>query len=312
MAVYKRTYRRYDGQLTAQWSRFLVLTRYSLSTLFDSRPFTAFVVLSAIPLLLSAVIVYLSHSAAARALLQLNDAGRALVEIDPRFFRQVLMNQGLFAFLLTAWAGPGLIAPDLANQALPLYLSRPFSRTEYVLGKMGVLFLLLSAITWLPVLLLFALQSGLAEAGWFAENYWLMGSIFFAGVLWIVVVALVSLAISAWVRWRIVASVFLFGIFFVAAAFAEMINGILSTTRGHLLNIAHLIFGVIWPSLFRLGQEVAAANPHARHRHIPAAAAPLLPQPIPLWEAWVVVLVVCSLCLVLLNRRLRAREVVRG
>jgi ABC-2 type transport system permease protein len=310
MAVYKRTYRRYDGQLTAQWSRFLVLTRYSLSTLFDSRPFTAFVVLSAIPLLLSAVVIYLSHSAAARALLQMNDVGRTLVEIDPRFFRQILMNQGMFAFLITAWAGPGLVAPDLANQALPLYLSRPFSRAEYVLGKMGVLFLLLSSITWLPVLLLFGLQSGLADAGWFAENYWMMGSIFLSGILWIIVISLLSLAISAWVRWRIVASVLLFGIFFVAAAFAEMINGILSTTRGHLLNIAHLIFGVIWPSLFRLGQEVAAANPHARHA--PRGAAPFLPQPIPLWEAWVVVLVVCSLCLLLLNRRLRAREVVRG
>jgi len=312
MAVYKRTYRRYDGQLTAQWSRFLVLTRYALSTLFDSRPFTAFVVLSAIPLLLTGALIYLTHSPMARTLLQITGTG-PIINVDPSFFRQVLMNQGMLAFLMTAWAGPGLVAPDLANQALPLYLSRPFSRAEYVLGKMGVLFLLLSAITWLPVLLLFALQSGLAEAGWFAENYWMMGSIFLSGILWIIVISLLSLAISAWVRWRIVASVFLFGIFFVAAAFAEMINGILSTTRGHLLNIAHLIFGVIWPSLFRLGQEVAAANPHARHPHLPpGAVVPLPPPPIPLWQAWMVVLVVCSLCLLLLNRRLRAREVVRG
>jgi hypothetical protein len=114
MAVYKRTYRRYDGQLTAQWSRFLVLTRYSLSTLFDSRPFTAFVVLSAIPLLLSGVVIYLDHSPMARTLLQI--AGPFL-QIDPRFFRQILQNQGMLAFLITAWAGPGLVAPDLANQA---------------------------------------------------------------------------------------------------------------------------------------------------------------------------------------------------
>jgi ABC-2 type transport system permease protein len=226
MAVYKRTYHRYDGQLTAQWSRFLILTRYSLATLFDSRPFTAFVVVSAIPLVLTAAVIYVSHSSIARSLLQM--AG-PIIKVDPKFFRQVLLNQGWLAFLITAWAGPGLVAPDLANQALPLYLSRPFSRTEYVLGKMGVLLLLLSAITWLPVLLLFGLQAGLAEAGWFKENYWLMGSIFLAGVLWIAVISLLALAISAWVRWRIVASASLFGIFFVGTALAGMINTILNT-----------------------------------------------------------------------------------
>jgi ABC-2 type transport system permease protein len=309
MAVYKRTYRRYDGQLTAQWSRFLVLTRYSLSTLFDSRPFTAFVVLSAVPLLLYTVAIYLDHSAMARSLLQM---ANSIITIDPRFFCQMLINQGGLAFLITAWAGPGLVAPDLTNQALPLYLSRPFSRTEYVVGKMGVLFLLLSAIMWVPALLLFGLQAGLAESGWFTENYWMMGSIVLAGVLWIAVISLLSLAISAWVRWRIVATVSLFGVFFVGAAFANMINGILRTRQGHLLNVPHLIFSVIWPRLFRISIDPEAANAQARHAHLPPGVVLTPPHPIQLWEAWMVVFVVCALCLLLLNRRLRAREVVRG
>ena len=302
MAVYKRTYHRYDGQLTAQWSRFLILTRYSLATLFDSRPFTAFVVFSTIPLLLTAAVIYLSHSSIARSLLQMSGS---IIKVDPKFFRQVLLNQGWLAFLITAWAGPGLVAPDLANQALPLYFSRPFSRTEYVLGKMGVLFLLLSAITWLPVLLLFGLQAGLAEPGWFKENYWLMGSIFLAGALWIAVISLLALAISAWVRWRIVASASLFGIFFVGTALDGMINTILGTSWGHLLNLSEVIFGVIWPKLFRVAADVQGVVRHGRGRHFS------LP-PIPLWQAWTVVLLVCAICLLLLNRRLRAREVVRG
>ena len=302
MAVYRRTYQRYDGQLTAQWSRFLILTRYSLTTLFDSRPFTAFVVLCAIPLVLTAAVIYVSHSSIARSLLQM--AG-PIIKVDPKFFRQVLLNQGWLAFLITAWAGPGLVAPDLANQALPLYLSRPFSRTEYVLGKMGVLFLLLSAITWLPVLLLFGLQAGLAETGWFKENYWLMGSIFLAGVLWVAVISLLALAISAWVRWRIVATASLFGIFFVGTALAGMINKILNTSWGHLLNLSEVIFGVIWPKLFRVAADVQVVVHHGRGRYFS-------PPPIPLWQAWMVVLLVCAISLLLLNRRVRAREVVRG
>jgi ABC-2 type transport system permease protein len=308
MAVYKRTYRRYDGQLTAQWSRFLVLTRYSLSTLFDSRPFAVLVVLSAIPLLGYGILIYLSHSPMARNLLHL---GGPVISIDARFFLQVLMKQCSLAFLITAWAGPGLVAPDLANQALPLYLSRPFSRAEYVLGKMSVLFLLLSAITWLPTLLLFGVEGSLADAGWFKENYWLMGSISIAGILWIVVISLLALAISAWVRWRVVATVSLFGIFFVSSAFAEMINGILLTSQGHLLNLSRLIFGVIWPRLFRVAADATEVGPHRRH-HMPPGMVPLPPHPVALWQAVMVVLIVVFLCLLLLNRRLRAREVVRG
>ena len=55
--------------------------------------------------------------------------------------------QSTLAFFIAAFAGPGLISPDLTNGALPLYLSRPFSRAEYTLGKFSVLALLISAIT---------------------------------------------------------------------------------------------------------------------------------------------------------------------
>ena len=51
MAVYKRTYKSYRGPLTPAWSRFTVLSRYGLSTLFDSRPFTAYTVLCFLPFL---------------------------------------------------------------------------------------------------------------------------------------------------------------------------------------------------------------------------------------------------------------------
>ena len=38
MAVYRRIYRPYSGRFTNESFRFLVLTRYGLKTLFDSRP----------------------------------------------------------------------------------------------------------------------------------------------------------------------------------------------------------------------------------------------------------------------------------
>ena len=37
MAVYKRTYKGYEGGLTPAWSRFMILPRYSYSRLFQSK-----------------------------------------------------------------------------------------------------------------------------------------------------------------------------------------------------------------------------------------------------------------------------------
>ena len=47
------------------------------------------------------------------------------------------MFQAVFSVLLAALSGPGLIAPDLANNALPLYFSRPLTRVDYVAARMA-------------------------------------------------------------------------------------------------------------------------------------------------------------------------------
>ena len=65
------------------------------------------------------------------------------------------MSRAAWRSFLTAFVGPGLVSPDLANSALPLYFCRPFSRAEYVLGKCAVSVQLLSLITWVPGLILF-------------------------------------------------------------------------------------------------------------------------------------------------------------
>ena len=94
----------------------------------------------------------------------------------------MLVIQAWMGFVLTAWGAPGMITKDFANHAVQLYLSRPLSRTEYLLGKASVLVILLSAITWIPTLLLFLLEGGLQGNGWIWENLWLAGSITVGGL----------------------------------------------------------------------------------------------------------------------------------
>ena len=154
------------------------------------------------------------------------------------------------AVLLTAFVGPGLIAPDLANNALPLYFCRPFTRAEYVFGKMSLLLAMLSAITWVPGLLLFLIQSSLAGADWTREISWIATSIFAGLLIWDVVLCLIALALSAWIKWRIAAGGAILAVFFAGAGFGTAVNAIVRTEYGALLDLRHVI-SIMFAQMFR-------------------------------------------------------------
>ncbi|MEO7146009.1 MAG: hypothetical protein ABI165_21150, partial [Bryobacteraceae bacterium] len=132
MAVHRRTYRGYAGGLTPSWSRFLILYRQGSRGLYNSRFLTMFLMACFFPPLVMVLATYLSHNST--LLLLLGERKSGILTTDGNFFLWFLQIQGAFAYVLTAFLGPGLIAPDVSNGALPLYLGRPFSRTEYILG----------------------------------------------------------------------------------------------------------------------------------------------------------------------------------
>ena len=101
--------------------------------------------------------------------------------------------QGACAVFLAALAGPGLLAPDLANNALPLYFSRPLTRWSYALARLTVLVGMLSVVTWVPGLLLFGLQVGLAGGWWFLSNWTLGAGMVVGFLLWLLVLVLLLL-----------------------------------------------------------------------------------------------------------------------
>jgi ABC-2 type transport system permease protein len=306
MAVFENSYRQYEGGLTPEWARFLVLPRYALRDVFGSKFFTAAFCLCFIYPLVAAILIYLHHNTNAIALMQLDL--RELLPINASFFQNFVEVQGWLAFILTVLVGPVLVSRDLANNALPLYLCRPFSRAEYVLGKMAVLVVLLSLMTWAPGLLLFLLQAYLEGAGWFVSNLWMAGAIFVGSMVWIVLLSLLSLAISAWVRWRVVASGTMLGLFFITGALGNLIYGLFLTRLGHLMSPTDLI-KYIWRGLFgHFTREMGRFNiEDAWGRSLNDV---VLLEP-PLWASWLVVALICLACVWLLSRKVRAYEVIK-
>jgi len=133
-----------------------------------------------------------------------------------------------------------------------LYFSRPLSRTEYVFARLLVLVGLLSVVTWVPGLLLFFMQSGMAGWSWFAANWNLGAAVFFGFLLWVLLVGLVALASSAYVKWRIVAGALVLGVFFVLAGAAELTNAVLRVQWASAFNPARAM-QQIWRAM--LGAE---------------------------------------------------------
>jgi ABC-2 type transport system permease protein len=305
MAVYEQTYRRYAGKLTPEWSRFLIIPRHAYRGVFSSKLFTAFFVVCFVPLLVEAIMIYLHHNVNAIALMRINV--RELIPIDAFFFQTFVQIQGGFAFFVTLLVGPPLVSRDLRNNALPLYLCRPFSRSEYVLGKMSVLIILLSLITWVPQLLLFFFQSYLEGFQWFRENLWMASAIFLSGVLWILLLSLLSQAISALLKWRVVASGALLGIFFIPSVFGEIFNAIFMTHWGHIFSLGALmknVYSGLFGTFVREVGTVRVTDFNDNVREI------IVLEP-PLWCSWAALCVICIICLAVLARKVKAYEVVR-
>jgi ABC-2 type transport system permease protein len=285
MAVYRRSYKTYEGTLTAEWSRFLVLFRYSRKSVFRSKVQTGLFVICFFFPLACLIIIYLAHSASFLAKIGIP---AQILSIDSKFFFRYMSVQGALAFLLTAFVGPGLVSPDLANGALPLFFCRPFSRTEYVLGKSSVLAVLLSEVTWIPGVVLFVMQASLAGASWAWSNLWIAGSLILSSILWIAVLSLLAMALSAWVKWRIVAGALLLAVMFFGAGFGQAVNAVLRTDFGYFFNLPYLM-GTVWIALFQVDME----------------------QSVSITQAWVAILLYCTVCLWLLLRKVRAYEVIR-
>src|SRR5579884_643950 len=288
MAVYKRTYRAYEGPLTPERTRFLVLTRYAWNYLFRSRFMTGFFIVCFFPALIMALGLYLNHSDSLMRLLRL-PTGRALIQDVSSYLRVFMQIQWGFAMVLTAFAGPTLISPDLVNNALPLYFCRPFSRVEYVLGKFCVIAWLISLITWVPGLTLFGIEASQAGASWMWDHLWLANAIFTSSIIMVLVLSFIGLALSALVRWKPVAGALVLAVFFLGAGFGAAINAILRTTTGYYLDIGHMM-STIGATLFRIEGYEAGVS-------LTGAALQLAG--------------VYALCLLMLNRKIRAFEVVR-
>src|SRR5689334_7498150 len=98
MAVYEQSYKPYAGQMTPEWSRFLIIPRHAYRAVFNSKLFIAFFAICFLPLLVEAIMIYLRHNFGALAAMKINVL--ELFPVDGSFFETFVDIQAGFAFVM--------------------------------------------------------------------------------------------------------------------------------------------------------------------------------------------------------------------
>jgi ABC-2 type transport system permease protein len=187
--IHDQSYRRYTGEKRPVSSAWLVIARAGLMSFLTRRAFLALMLIAWIPFIVRASQLFLASNFSQAA---------TFLAATPQTFRDFLSQQSIFVFLITVYVGSGLIANDRRANALQLYLSKPVTRAEYILGKMTVLALFLLAVTWLPAVLLLLLQ--IAFSGSFAflkANSSLIASVTLYCLLTVIVITFGMTALSS-------------------------------------------------------------------------------------------------------------------
>jgi ABC-2 type transport system permease protein len=212
--IHDQSYRRYKGGKARPGAAWLVIARAGIMNMVRKRIFLGLMIIAWIPFVARAVMVYAST----------NFPQVAMLAPTAETFRDFLEQQNVFVFFVAIYVGAGLIANDRRANALQIYLSKPLTRSEYIAGKAAVLFFFLMLVTWVPAMLLLALQVLFAGNFLFLQkNLFLFPAITVASLLQVLLAAFTILALSSLSKSsRYVAILFAGIIFFTLAIFGVL------------------------------------------------------------------------------------------
>jgi ABC-2 type transport system permease protein len=209
-------------------------------------------------------------------------------------YRNFIWYQGYMVMIALALAGSVLVGNDFQFGSLPFYLSKPMGRWHYLGGKCLAVAIFVHLLTTVPAVLLFV-QYGLLDSwSYFIDSFRLLVGILAYGMMLSVCLSVMIVAAATWLRKTVplIMTWTTFFLFFRLLALA-MVDGFKYSPRWRLIDL--------WNDTYVVGNALLGM-PHDTLR--PA------PQP-PVLEAGLVLGGLSCICLIYLNLRIRAVEIVR-
>jgi ABC-2 type transport system permease protein len=281
MPIYDQRYRRYEARNPLRELRFWPITREALKLVVARRAFLMLLLVAWVPFIARTIQVYV--------VTRFPEAGRVL-PVDGRLFGEFLSGQLGFALLVSVFGGAGLIANDLRTGAILVYLSRPLTRVDYILGKLSALLSLNLFVTLAPALMLWIVAVSLAPEQFATlKLLWLPPAIVLHALVIGLAMGLMALAVSSLSKSARVAGLAFAGLFIGLEIARGVLRGMFRTPETGLVSLQG--------NLHALGNALFGIQ----HR--------LFNQPWPL--AALALLVMAGLSLWVLRARVRAVEVVQ-
>ena len=286
MPIHTQNYRHWEGTLkTHSHMRWWIIAKAELKLL-AQRKFVRLIV--AIPPLIyifvHAILIYIVNQV---------PGVEFSFRVDSDFFQKFLFRitpipSTFLVALIAIFGGSGLIANDLKNKVLSLYLSKPISWIDYLIGKFAVIGILLGCLTLIPGLLLFLEHLLLTGTSFLKENYWLPFSIIAYSVIIILSTSLLILLFSSLTTNSRYATIGFCAVWFGSPVIYEVLRAITRTSKMALVSI--------WANYDILGTIMFGGSQDYSVHWI--------------W-AFLTLFALIAICLFVLRRRIRAVEIVK-
>src|SRR5688572_16678651 len=220
-AVYDRGYRPYEGDRGGRSASRAALFRATLRRALGIRrtwrqkvaPFVLLAI-AVVPAIVNVGVKYLTRDTPAS-------------DIDFITYREYVgVSNALLVFV--ALTAPDIMCPDRRQRVLPLLFARPMTGVDYVIAKVGAMFAILFAFSFIPQLILFIGQMLVTEDGalsYLRDNAEVLWQVPTAVVLLSLFYAVLSVAVASLSSRRIIAGATIIGLFLVTSIVSVILVG---------------------------------------------------------------------------------------
>jgi ABC-2 type transport system permease protein len=245
--IHDQSYRHYGGGKAIPGRSWTVIAWAGIRGFIRKRAFMGLLIFALAPFLVRAVQLWISS----------NYPQASILAPSAETFRQFLEQQDFFVFVITVYVGSGLIANDRRANALQIYLSKPLMRSEYIVGKLAVLFAFLLLITFVPAMLLLMLKVMFDGSFTFLKNnVFLIPAITIGSLLQVALAAFTMLALSSLSKSARYVGILYVGITFFTTAIYGVLYAITGSSRVSWISIVANVSQVV-DVVFRLKPRYA-------------------------------------------------------
>ncbi len=220
------TYRNYDGPLEPPINRWWAIAKLSMKLSMKKKGFWVWASFSTFWYAILLIIFYVNETLVTSA----GPVGQKASIFNTISWKDQFLNafneSQLFLFILALLMGAGTIANDNRAKALLVYLSKPCTKLDYVIGKWLGIFVPMTLVTAAPtVIFYFYCLMSYRSYGFWSQDPWLIlklcGMILLPGICY----SSISLAISSmFQQGRLAGGVFA-GLYFITYFITAAMNG---------------------------------------------------------------------------------------